>query len=256
MAGFIRAVALDADGTLTDGDRLSATAIAEVDRVRDDGLVVVLVTGRIATELDAAFPGLREHFDAVVAENGAVLLLDGDVHDLTSPVDDALASALSERAVDFRRGRILLAGESANAEAVFSAVGALGLDCQIVRNRGELMVLPAGVSKGSGLLAALGELGVSAHNALAVGDAENDLALLQAAEIGVAVGNAVPSLRAHADLVLEKPGGAGVAALLAGPVLSGQQVIQPSRRRVAIGHFDDGTPATVPGSASNVLICG
>jgi hypothetical protein len=39
-------------------------------------------------------------------------------------------------------------------------------------------------------------------------------------------------------------------------VLSGEQVIQPARRRLPIGRFDDGTTATVPGSPANVLICG
>ncbi len=68
MAGLIRAVALDLDGTLVDGDRLSAAAIEQVDRLRDGGLVALLVTGRIAPELDAAFPGLRGHFDAVMTE--------------------------------------------------------------------------------------------------------------------------------------------------------------------------------------------
>lgn len=118
------------------------------------------------------------------------------------------------------------------------------------------MVLPAGVSKATGLLAALIELGISPHNTLAVGDAENDLALLEAAEVGVAVANAVPSLRAHADLVLEGTDGAGVAALLSGPIRTGERPVRPARRRVTIGRFADGTPATVPGAQANVLLCG
>lgn len=56
MTGFIRAVALDLDGTLTGGDRLSEAAVAAVDRVRDDGLVAVLATGRILVDLEQAFP--------------------------------------------------------------------------------------------------------------------------------------------------------------------------------------------------------
>jgi hydroxymethylpyrimidine pyrophosphatase-like HAD family hydrolase len=63
-------VALDLDGTLTDGDRLSETAMSAVDRIRDDGLTAVLVTGRILAELEATFPSLLDRFDAVVAENG------------------------------------------------------------------------------------------------------------------------------------------------------------------------------------------
>jgi hydroxymethylpyrimidine pyrophosphatase-like HAD family hydrolase len=256
VAGFVRALALDLDGTLTDGERLSDLAITAVDRIRDDGLVAALVTGRIVADLDAAFPGVRDHFDAVVAENGAVLVLGDEVHDLAEPVEEELASALRQQDISLGRGRVLLATDARHAQAVLASLETLGLDCQIVRNRGALMVLPAGVSKGTGLLAALGELGISAHNAVAVGDAENDLALLHTAEVGIAVANAVPSLREHADLVLDERNGAGIAGLLAGPVLSGEQLIQPARRRLPIGRFDDGSPATVPGSPANVLICG
>jgi hydroxymethylpyrimidine pyrophosphatase-like HAD family hydrolase len=38
------------------------------------------------------------------------------------------------------------------------------------------------------LVEALGDLGLSAHNAIAIGDAENDHALIEVAEVGVAVG--------------------------------------------------------------------
>ena len=41
------------------------------------------------------------------------------------------------------------------------------------------MVLPAGVNKATGLAAALAELGLSPHNVVGVGDAENDHAFLQ-----------------------------------------------------------------------------
>jgi len=80
--------------------------------------------------------------------------------------------------------------------------------------------------------------------------------LLHAAEVGVAVANSVPSLHECANLTLPASDGAGVAALLTGPVLIGEQVIQPARRRHTIGRFDDGTPATVPAWPANVLICG
>jgi haloacid dehalogenase-like hydrolase len=103
------------------------------------------------------------------------------------------------------------------------------------------------VTKGTGLPAALDELGLSPHNAIAAGDAENDLALLQAAEVGAAVANAVPSPTAHADPYLGSPNGSGMTELLAGPLLDGQQRLCPRRRRVQVGTFDDGQPVLVPG---------
>jgi hypothetical protein len=76
------------------------------------------------------------------------------------------------------------------------------------------MVLPAGVTKASGLGAALDALGLSPHNVVAVGDAENDHALLAASGCGVAVANAVGTLRGQADWVTEGSRGDGVVELL------------------------------------------
>jgi phosphoglycolate phosphatase (TIGR01487 family) len=255
VSGFVQAVALDLDGTLADGG-LSSEAVAAVRAGRDSGLAMVLVTGRIKAELEAEFPKLAGEFDVVVAENGAVLVLGDEVRDLARPVDVALADQLVERDVPVRRGRVLLACEAVDADVVHRLVDELGLDCQLLRNRSALMVLPAGVSKGTGLLAALSELGISPHNAVAVGDAENDLALLEAAEVGVAVANAVPSLRQHADLVLDEPDGRGVASLLTGPLISGELPIRPVRHRITIGRFPDGGRVTVPGAQANILVCG
>jgi len=94
------------------------------------------------------------------------------------------------------------------------------------------MILPAGVTKGTGLLAALDELGLSPHNAIAAGDAENDPALLQAAEVGAAVASAVPSLAAHAHLRLGSRNGSGVAELLTGPLLNGE--VPPDHELAAV----------------------
>jgi len=254
--GFFCVVALDLDGTLTSAGRISAQALHAIDRVRRDGLRVVLATGRIGAELTADFPQITNHVDALVLENGAVGVIGGKSHPLSTPVDRALDAALDERGVPYRRGEVILAANGAHAPDVLELIGTLGLDCQIVRNRAELMVLPAGVTKGTGLTAVLTQLNLSAHNTIAVGDAENDLSLFGPAEIGVAVADAVPSVREHADLVLEQPDGAGVAELLAGVYLSGARRWCPPRWWVQIGTFDDQTPAKVPGSQARMVVTG
>lgn len=256
MAGFVRAIALDLDGTIAHGGAVSDRAMEAISLARADGLAVVLVTGRILSEMHADFPALSDAFDAVVAENGAVLTLPDGARLLARPVDLALAQALGAAGAHVRSGQVLLAGSAHDTELVLGEVGRLGLDCQLLRNRDELMVLPSGVSKGTGLIAALDELGLSAHNAIAVGDAENDLALFEAAELGVAVSNAVPSLKQHADLILDQADGEGVAGLVNGPVVRGCFPIRPTRRRLEIGRFTDGDAATIPGAQANVLVCG
>jgi hydroxymethylpyrimidine pyrophosphatase-like HAD family hydrolase len=256
VSGFVQAVALDLDGTITRDGMVCGEALAAVKEARDDGLMVVLVTGRILSELQADFGDLTDRFDAVVAENGTVLLIGDTVRDLVSPVDAALATALRDRGVPVRSGRVLLACAGEHADVVTRETEQLGLDAQLLHNRGELMVLPAGASKGTGLVAALGELGLSPHNAIAIGDAENDLALLETAELGIAVANAVPSLRARADMTLSQSYGAGVAEVLSGPLVRGRTPVRPERRQIEIGRFLEGDPALVPAAQTNILVCG
>jgi hydroxymethylpyrimidine pyrophosphatase-like HAD family hydrolase len=252
---YFRAVAVDLDGTLAENDSVHPAALQAIAAAREERRTV-LVTGQIMEDLQHGFPGLIERFDAVVTENGAVLHTATGARPLAEPVDLAVDKALAGRGVVTRRGRVLVAIDGSDVGTVVDVLTELGLDCQVVHNRAAAMILPAGVTKGSGLLCALDELGLSAHNAIAVGDAENDFALLQAAEVGVAVANAVPSLAEHADLVLDRPDGEGIAALLAGPLLTGHQRLCPPRRWVQIGEFDDGQPACVPGSQTSLLITG
>lgn len=253
---YYRAVALDLDGTIACGGPPGEEVLAAVRDARAGGIRVLLVSGRILAELEAEFPGLAGEFDAVVAENGAVLALSGVVRPLARPVDPQLLRWLTERGVAVRRGMVILALQASAAHLALDAVQDLRLDAQLVRNRGELMVLPAGVTKGGGLVDALCELGVSPHSAIAVGDAENDHALLEAAELGVAVSNAVDSLVAHADLVLPAPNGVGVAALLAGPVLGGTELAVSGRWRIHLGIDGEGRTVTVPAAQTSVLITG
>ncbi|NUR29330.1 MAG: HAD hydrolase family protein, partial [Catenulispora sp.] len=250
---LFHAVALDLDGTLTSGGALNLDALSAIDRQRGRGRRVLLVTGRILAELEEEFPGLADRFDAVVAENGCVLRTPQAVRALADPVDPELRRELVRSGVPVRSGQVLLACGGWAGGMAFDAVARLGLDVQVVRNRAELMLLPPGVTKGTGLQHALDELGLSPHNTVGVGDAENDHTLLESCELGVAVGNAVDALKKRADLVLEEPNGTGVAALLEGPLLGGGA--RP-HRHVTIGSDPRGAAVRLPASRTNILIEG
>ncbi|MBI3861916.1 MAG: HAD family phosphatase, partial [Planctomycetia bacterium] len=89
-----------------------------------------------------------------------------------------------------------------------------GLELQVIFNKGAVMVLPSGVNKATGLLTALEELRIPPYQVVAVGDAENDHALLDAVGLGVAVANSVPMLQAHAQWVTRGDHGRGVIELI------------------------------------------
>lgn len=257
MALYFRAVALDFDGTLTEhGQRPAPEVLAAMKRTRDAGYAVILVTGRIIDELRQVFVDFADHFDAVVAENGAVLQVGGMRWLLADPVSNELASALRDHGPGIRCGDVLIACGAQVGPAAVEQIRRLGLDSQLVYNRSELMIMPAGVTKGTGLIEALNELGISLRNVIAVGDAENDLALLHEAELGVAVANSVESVRARADLVTDRPNGRGVRELLDGPVVQSGRKILSERRRVQLGIDDQGNRVEIPAAQINLLICG
>ncbi len=78
-----------------------------------------------------------------------------------------------------------------------------------------LDVMPAGVSKASGLQLVCQRLGIDPADALAVGDGHNDLEMLAWAGLGVAMGNAAPDVQAAADEVAGGIDDDGLVDLLA-----------------------------------------
>ena len=71
---LIAAFAFDYDGTLAQDGKVEEATLVALRRVRAGGRKIILVTGRELPDLKAAFPHFGE-FDAIVAENGALLFL-------------------------------------------------------------------------------------------------------------------------------------------------------------------------------------
>jgi hypothetical protein len=140
---------------------------------------------------------------------------------------------------------------------VLNAIVELGLELNMTFNKGAIMVLPSGINKASGLRAVLADLGISAHNAVAVGDAENDHALLAECEFRVAVANALPTLKERADWVTTHSHGAGVTEL-AERLLEND--LREHSKQLTRACIDLGTSAQqmcrVPAYGERLLICG
>ena len=157
-----------------------------------------------------------ELFDGIVAENGALLYdpASGEEKMLTEAPKEEFLTALRDAGVKFDVGRAIVASWTPAEKAILGVIRRLGLDYQVIFNKGAVMVLPSGVNKATGLRAALEEVQLSFHNVVAIGDAENDHAFLSASECGVAVANALPALRERADIVTQGDHGAGVVELI------------------------------------------
>lgn len=231
-------LASDYDGTLAHDGVVEDATIAAVERFRAAGGRPILVTGRELPDLQQACPHLAL-FERVVAENGGLL------HDPSTGRDRVLGPARDVRLVEAMRaagvsplsvGRTIVATVEPYERVALEAIRTLGLEAQVIFNKGAVMVLPSGVNKATGLRAALDELDLSPHNAAGVGDAENDHALFDACELSVAVANAIPALRARADLVTTRARGAGVAELIERLLDHPEDpCFAPSRHRLPIG---------------------
>ena len=253
---YYQAIAIDFDATLTEGGPPDPRVLDALREARDAGLKLVLVTGRVVRDLLRIFSDAEQWFDAIVGENGAVIHQDGVSRAVSAPVPLELHGPLVERGVHFERGHVLLTCDGQSEVTVLEEIRRLGIDCQLVRNRETLIVLPSAVSKGSGLVEALAQLGVSYHTTIAVGAAENDLAMLRQCELGVAVGNAVESVQREADVVLTARSGQGVADFLRGRVIAEENLPRSRRWQVAFGHTDNDDALSVPASQVNVLVTG
>jgi len=210
------ALATDYDGTLASDGRVDDETIAALDRLRDSGRRLILVTGRHLDDLLYVFPEINL-CDWVVLENGALLYRPATREEkpLGAPPPEEFVKALQQRGVDpLAVGRVIVATWHPHENTVLDVIRDLGLEYQVIFNKGAVMVLPSGVNKASGLSAALKELGLSPHNTVAIGDAENDQALLDCCGCGVAVANALPMLKERADFVTKGDRGAGVVELI------------------------------------------
>jgi hydroxymethylpyrimidine pyrophosphatase-like HAD family hydrolase len=254
------ALAADYDGTLAHDGHVGDDTIRALGRLRATGRKLLLVTGRELEQLISIFPEIAI-FDLVVAENGGVLFdpQTRTVEVLTDPPAERLVETLrASQVMPLAVGRTIIATWTPNEVAVLGAIRDLGLEQSVVFNKGAVMVLPPGVTKASGLGAALERMRLSPHNLVAVGDAENDHSMLRFAECGAAVANAVPMLKSDADLVLAGGHGDGVVELvnvLAGSDLTATPVPRP-RRTILLGHRADGEEVTIPPAGTSLLVAG
>lgn len=253
------ALACDYDGTIAHDGRVEPATEAALERLAASGRRLILVTGRELPDLQRVFPRL-ELFDRVIAENGGLLYRPDTREErlLTEPADPRLVARLqAEEVTPLSVGRAIVATWEPNDPIVLAAIRDLGLELEIIFNKGAVMVLPTGVTKASGLQAALRELALSAHEVVGVGDAENDHAFLTLCEVAAAVGNALSTLKDRADLVLDAPRGEGVERLVARILDDDLASLDESlgRQRVGFGETDE--PFVGPTSPrSRVLVAG
>jgi len=209
------ALATDYDDTLAHHGKVYEETVRALERLLATHRKLFLVTGRELEDLLHVFPHAHL-FEWIVAENGLLLYKPASTETITlaNPPSEEFISQLRFRQIPISVGHTIVSTVRPHEIAVLEIIRDLGLDLQLIFNKEAVMMLPAGCNKATGLLEALRFSGLSPHNIVGIGDAENDLAFLAMVECASAVGNALPAIKERADFVTEGKRGEGVAELI------------------------------------------
>ena len=252
------ALALDFDGTIAQHDVLDPEVRRAISELRGRGIVVILVTGRILSDLRRVCGDL--HFvDAVVAENGGFIEFPatGYTMSLSVPPPAVLLEELRREGISHTVGLSLVEADSGDAERILIILRRLELPMTLVFNRSRVMVLPQAITKATGLQRALVILRLSPHNTIGIGDAENDHELLRVCEVGVAVDWGSNILKAAADHILPGDGPRAVAIYIRDLLARGNlPVPERTRRHLLLGYTDAGKEFALAIRGRNVLVAG
>ena len=254
------ALAADYDGTLASAGTVDTDTIQAIERLVASGRKLILVTGRVLPEILEIFPQISL-CERVVAENGAVLYRPAtkEITLLAPPPPSAFLEEVQRRKVEhLTLGNSIVATRVPYETVILDIIRDLGLELRIIFNKGAVMVLSHGINKATGLTAALKQLELSPHNIAAIGDGENDHAMLTYSEYAVAVENAVPMLKETADRTTVGDHGHGVIELINELVENDLAVADRSvaRHRIALGTQENGGDITFQPARQNLLLAG
>jgi phosphoglycolate phosphatase (TIGR01487 family) len=197
-------LAVDFDGTVRGaGTNVSRRLIHRLISIRKAGTRVVLVTGRCIPELEQLID--ISLFDAIVAENGTIVLIGGKKTLLAPRSWGPVRAKLMKH---FERGceEVVISTDRDQEARAFRVVKDMA---KIELNKNRIMIMPKGLDKGSGLAVAIGRLGAEGSIA-SIGDGENDLSMFRASDYKVALENSVDALKRQADYTATLPNGEGV----------------------------------------------
>ncbi|VXD21678.1 HAD-superfamily hydrolase, subfamily IIB [Planktothrix serta PCC 8927] len=234
------ALATDFDGTLATDGMVEESTLNALEQWQQSGRKLILITGRQLDNLIAHIPVINV-FDWVVAENGAVL------YQPSTKVEKLLADRPSEAFITLLRdridqkqqllnnqavpeefskiaqpqilevlgvGRVIIATWEPYLEITQKTIQDLGVNLQIICNKGAVMVLPEGINKAFGLNALSQLINLPLQQIVGVGDAENDCDFLEQCGYSVAVANALPEVKERVNWVTQNSRGAGVIELI------------------------------------------
>jgi HAD superfamily hydrolase (TIGR01484 family) len=224
------ALATDYDGTIAQHGDVTESTREALQRWKESGRKLILVTGRELPDLRKVCP-FTDLFDSIVAENGALLYwpATGEKKILApAPPEDFIHCLRAQGVSPLSFGEAIVATQENYKGVVLETIEELGLKLKVVMNKGAVMVLPTDVDKATGLRTAAEQMKIPLTEVVGVGDAENDQVFLSLCGYSAAVGNALSFLKKQVHYVTKATHGAGVEELI--DKLIGAEMNKPARR--------------------------
>ncbi len=217
--GEVRAVAVDVDGTLTDESRrVGLDAVSALRRVEDSGVPVMLASGNVlpiayALSMYLGFKG------PIIAENGGIVCSGQKIWTLGDPRKPKAAYRMLLSKMDAPR---LFTDKWRVTEVALRPIVKLadvrrilrGEDVDVLYSGYAVHITTRGMNKFTGVEKACEVLKVPLDSVAAIGDADNDMTMIEKCGFGVAVGNAFPETKRVASHVTRAKNGAGVVEAL------------------------------------------
>ena len=230
----IKAIAIDMDGTMLDDTKqISSKNQHMIDTIKSDVHIILSSArgmGSLRPYIDQL--GLHGENQYTVAYNGGYII-DGNDHVLNHhPIDIDIAVGLIEflgQTTDTLEINLYTASKIYQTDNIdditaflktnpIYKIGAIGQKAEVDRVRAlippsfnealaitsdkvSIECVASGLSKAKGLELVLNKLGLTNADLCAIGDAENDIQMLDMAAFGIAMGNADSVLLPHADYI-------------------------------------------------------
>jgi len=218
---LIEAMAIDIDGTMTYKDRkLDVAAVDAVRRAEAAGLPVVLATGNVTCFAEAAAVLLGTS-GPIIAEDGGIVFdrMSGREHVLGDRVEAERGLAALRRTFgslrQTRSSGMRLTGltleRTMTAEQAMDVFRREGLRLIAVDSGFAIHIKDPEVNKGNALRKVASLLKISTAEIAAVGDALNDIEMLEVAGVSFAVANSDELVKRACTHVTSEPYGRGVA---------------------------------------------
>lgn len=220
----IEAIAVDVDGTITDGRRrVCHSALDALRKAEAAGIPVIIATGNIS-HFSYAVATLVGTTGGLVCENGGVIYHDGyndnrvivlgDISKAQKAYDflfDKFGEDIPFRIVEDSDARVseITFYKNMSSEPLKDMLK--DFDVEVYDSGFALHLTDPEVDKGTGLAELANLVGYNVENIMCVGDSENDIDFLLAGGFKVAVANACDELKEIADYVCENKYGDGVA---------------------------------------------